>query len=334
MSKSPYQPSVAICIPTYNQADYLRISVESALSQTYPNTEIWISDDCSTDNTPEVIAALQREHPQIKSFRQADNLGMSGNPRWIVKQPKTDMVAKLDSDDFYEPGYISELVGLLQANPKAGYAHCAVTEVDDDGSTRRIRRLGRASPFVDTDQALRDSTGGFRVCANIILFRREVLESVDFYMPDLQFCDDWDIGVRIADAGWGNVYTGKVLASYRVWNDEGNVRPRRRISQVKCSTRVFVESVIPAYEKRKWSLDPVYAARRKLAKRHAMLPAGDVFTLSEQEELRDSILALSDKPSVRVTLALNRIGLGGLHRFMWELKTAGKGFAKRLLHGT
>jgi cellulose synthase/poly-beta-1,6-N-acetylglucosamine synthase-like glycosyltransferase len=58
--------SVAICIGTYNQAQYLKSSVESALAQTHPIEEIWVSDDCSTDNTSEVMAEICRRHPKIQ----------------------------------------------------------------------------------------------------------------------------------------------------------------------------------------------------------------------------------------------------------------------------
>ncbi|NEP29786.1 glycosyltransferase family 2 protein, partial [Moorena sp. SIO3I6] len=74
---------VAICIPTYNQAQYLWESVGSACGQTYPNVEVWVSDDASTDETPEVMAQLCQQFPQVRYYRQPKNLGMAANNNWV-----------------------------------------------------------------------------------------------------------------------------------------------------------------------------------------------------------------------------------------------------------
>ena len=106
-------PSVAICIPTFNQAPYLEGAVRSALAQTHP-CEVWVSDDASTDETPAVMARLLLVFPQIKHIRQKRNLGMSGNPRWIVQQPDTEYIVKLDSDDELNPNHVKKLLQALE----------------------------------------------------------------------------------------------------------------------------------------------------------------------------------------------------------------------------
>ena len=75
--------TVAICIGTYNQAQYLRGSIESAMAQSYPIAEYWVADDASTDNTDEVMQELCREYPQIRYYRQPKNLGLPGNLSWL-----------------------------------------------------------------------------------------------------------------------------------------------------------------------------------------------------------------------------------------------------------
>src|ERR1035437_8407143 len=102
------------------------------------------------------------------------------------------------------------MVSLLEAHPRAGYAHGAVQELEKNDRALRIRRLARHSAFQDADDSLRGLTAGFRITANILTFRREALEAVDFLDPSLRFADDWDLGVRLADGGWGNVYATEV----------------------------------------------------------------------------------------------------------------------------
>ena len=67
--------TVAVCIGTYNQAQYLRECIESALAQTYPIQEIWVSDDASTDNTPQVMEEICKLHPMVHYFGSPWNLG-------------------------------------------------------------------------------------------------------------------------------------------------------------------------------------------------------------------------------------------------------------------
>ncbi len=82
-------PSVAICIPTFNQAQYLIASVTSACCQTYPNIEVWVSDNASTDETLEVMTQLCQQFPQLRYHRHPQNMGMFANCNWVLSQPNT-----------------------------------------------------------------------------------------------------------------------------------------------------------------------------------------------------------------------------------------------------
>lgn len=93
---------VAICIPTYNQAKYLLESVSSACGQTHPNVEVWVSDDASTDHTPQIMAELSHL-PQVRYHRHPHNLGIAANNNWLLSQPKTEFIVRLDSDDILSP---------------------------------------------------------------------------------------------------------------------------------------------------------------------------------------------------------------------------------------
>lgn len=319
-------PTVAVCIPTYNQSDYLASTVESVINQTIAPTEIWISDDCSTDDTQSVCKKLTSEYPFIKYVRQKHNLGMSGNPRWIVRQPKTDYIAKLDSDDQYCSNYLEELVCLLSKYEKAGYVHAATQYIDKDNNDLFVSSLARNNEFVHPSRAFQESFNGFKVTANILLYRRTALESVDYFKEDLQFCDDWDIGVRLAAAGWGNAYTNKVLSRYRVWDDNKNTRARRHISQVECSTRVFNESIYPNLSKFNIDKKSVDRYRNKLAFRHA-LKSDQHYDNVEKQHLQNAIRKLAtNKATYIYGRVANLIGADYLMEKKHNLKRLVKNF--------
>lgn len=104
-------PKVTIMIPTYNQAQYIAQSIESALAQDYPNIEIVVSDDCSTDETNSIVA-LYLSDPRVKYFRNETNLGRVCHYRKILYEYTTgDWTLNLDGDDYLSnPLFISRAV--------------------------------------------------------------------------------------------------------------------------------------------------------------------------------------------------------------------------------
>jgi len=159
--------------------------------------------------------------------------------------------------------------------------------------------LARSNGCQSSEESLRASVTGYRVAANICLFRRTALQQVDYYRSNLNFADDWDLAVRLADAGWGNVYVSEVLANYRVWDTTDNVRSRRKLAEVQGCQRVIEDSLIPAFTRRNWSLAPIINARRRLALGHAECLRLNQFTEAEQNNLRKALCQLGDSSALR-----------------------------------
>lgn len=310
------RPTVAVCIPTYNQSQYLSQAVLSACNQTYPDVEVWVADDASTDETPAIMAALRQQYPQVRYHRQPQNCGIAENSSWLLRQPKTEFVVRLDSDDLLAPEYVDTLVNLAVQYPNAGYAHTAVQEIGKGGELRRIRRVARSTGFQDGETALRASVSGYRTAANILMFRAEVLRELNFYEGRPEFTEDYDFAVRMADAGYGNVYVDRTLASYRVWADDEGKRAKRKKIQLEGYIRIFDESMIPAFQRRGWNTQPIVRQRRRLAELNAAYCCSPRFSLAERTELIALLVQLGDSPSLRARLIVTRVGLGFI--FEWQ----------------
>lgn len=94
------QPKVSILIATYNQQDYIKQAVSSALKQRYPNFEVIVSDDNSTDKTLDMLFDIKDS--RLKVFKNEKNIGRIANHRKLLYEYATgDYVAFLDGDDFY-----------------------------------------------------------------------------------------------------------------------------------------------------------------------------------------------------------------------------------------
>ncbi len=103
-------PKVTIQIPTYNQEQYIAQSLGSCLAQDYPNLEIVVADDCSTDRTREIVEGFR--DPRLRYFRNDTNLGRVGNYRKALYEYCTgDWAVNLDGDDYYtDPAFISRAI--------------------------------------------------------------------------------------------------------------------------------------------------------------------------------------------------------------------------------
>ncbi len=329
------KPTVAICIGTYNQAQYLEGAIKSALSQTYPIREIWVSDDASTDNTDEVMKEICKKYPFLRYHRQETNLALPGNLSWLFSQPQTEYIVRLDSDDRLEPGYVAALVEAMAMYPRAGFGHCNVYELDQHDVRTRHRQLARKHVYESGDQILTSNASGFRVAANCILYRRDALREVNYYLPNLAWrtCEDWDMCLRMAAAGWGNVYVGQTLSNYRVWDDEAGVRWRRKMSKVMTNISIYKNTLTAVYRERGWNTDPLQSNMRSRAIEFADAVDSPLFTAEERRQYVVLLRELGDSRGLSLAILAAEIGLKPMIRGYVRLRVKAKDTVKGVIRG-
>ena len=111
-------PHVTVLMPTYNVAPYVKEAIESVLRQTYKDFELLVIDDCSKDNTVEVVRAI--DDPRIRVEQNEHNLGLADNLNRGLSLITTEYVARMDGDDIAEPFWLEKEVAVLDANPEIG----------------------------------------------------------------------------------------------------------------------------------------------------------------------------------------------------------------------
>jgi len=284
---------IAVCIPTFNQCNFLPIAVRSCLEQRGVEIEVWVSDDASTDRTSEVMREFEGDN-RVRFTRQESNRGIAANAGWVMEQPETDFLVRLDSDDILEADYCRTLSELLLAHTSAGVAHCNIAEINEKGVLRRVRRLARQQVFEDGDTAFQQSIHGYKVAANICMFRKEYLRSLPFiYRTKMNFCEDWDLFVRLAIQGFGNAHSRNTLAKYRVWSDAGGYRKGRKIAELIGIQRMFTETIEPEWHTRKLDSASVTLARKSLALNHLAALQHVPKSSSEFETILDILAQLA-----------------------------------------
>jgi len=123
-------PLVSVLTTAYNRANYITEAIDSVLSSTYPNFELIIVDDCSSDNTFQIIEEFAGRDERVKGFRNEVNLGDYKNRNKAASFAKGKYIKYLDSDDIMYPHCLEVMVYCMEKFPSAGFGLCSMADVD------------------------------------------------------------------------------------------------------------------------------------------------------------------------------------------------------------
>ena len=123
---------VSIVIPTYNRAALVQRAIDSALQQTYPDIELIVVDDGSTDGTEAAIRARYGADPRVRYFHQ-ENRGVAGARNRALTDARGDFVAFLDSDDVWRPWKLELQLACMRSFPEIGMLWTDMRAIASDG---------------------------------------------------------------------------------------------------------------------------------------------------------------------------------------------------------
>ncbi len=128
-------PRLSIGLPVYDGAEFLGESIESLLGQTYEDFELIISDNASTDETPEICRRYARLDSRIRYYRHADNIGSAANHNFVLGESRGELWKWASHDDVYARQLLERCVEALDACPEVLLAHCLTAMID---SSRKV----------------------------------------------------------------------------------------------------------------------------------------------------------------------------------------------------
>lgn len=142
MSEARRRPLVTIGIPVYNGEDYLETALADVLGQTYPDIELVISDNCSTDGTEKICRRFAADHANVRYIRQPANIGVFRNLEYLAEAATGEYFAWLAADDGIDPAFIASLVEEFEAGPDIVLAGADVLVIDAHGQPVRVDAIG------------------------------------------------------------------------------------------------------------------------------------------------------------------------------------------------
>ena len=128
---------VTIGLPIYNGASLCPIAIESVLAQTYPDFELLISDNCSTDETEEVCREYGRRDSRVRYTKTERNLGPAGNFCRVAELARGSYFRWIAHDDSVHPNFITECLPIAEANPEIISVAPIIEIVDRHGIKRQ-----------------------------------------------------------------------------------------------------------------------------------------------------------------------------------------------------
>lgn len=236
-------PLVSVIIASYNHARFIEASIRSVYAQTYPNVELLVVDDGSTDDSVEVITRLQQELGF--DFRVQSNKGLCTTLNGAIARSNGMYIAPLGSDDAMLPDRLTLQVPFMEVRPETGIGAGGIIVIDGDGVPLPERKQRhRPARRLDFDDLFLDRKPG--PPAPTLLFRREAIERVGGYDPSIRI-EDYFIELRIAYEGYLIDIMAEPLALYRV-HGTNTYKNRRLMIETELAIYKHFQSH-PGYER-------------------------------------------------------------------------------------
>jgi glycosyltransferase involved in cell wall biosynthesis len=207
MSSKEKYPLVSIALCVYNGERFLSEQLDSLVQQTYPNIEIVIVDDCSTDSSVQILQGYAERYTSIRIYNNSENLGYVRNFEKALRLCHGELIALCDQDDIWDIGKIELQVSHLGSHQLIYHDSRFIDEKGKDMNRKMSDVLNLYSGDQSEVFLLINSVSG-----HSILFRRELLSEILPLNPDF-FHDHWIAYVATNQGSIGCI--PQCLVSYR-----------------------------------------------------------------------------------------------------------------------
>ena len=225
-------PAVSVIMPAYNVAPYIGEAIDSVLRQTYVDLELLVIDDGSTDETLEIATRYSLQDPRVRILRQV-NAGISSARNHGLRVASGGVIAILDSDDMWLPGYLAAQMAILTERPQIDIVTGNAWFLGSQRHGLAARPVPDYRRAPDLAQILAEETAVFIMS----VFRRRVYETIGGFDEALRTNEDYDFWIRAAVAGFRFHRNDEPLGHYRRRDDSLSSSELRMVRGILCVFR-------------------------------------------------------------------------------------------------
>lgn len=214
-------PTVSVIVPNYNHAPFLNKRIDSILGQTYQDFELILLDDCSTDNSCDILEQY-RNNPHMSHIVYGESNSGSAFRQWDkgISLAKGEWIWVAESDDYAEPSFLERLMTEAHKGPDCVLAYSATFWVDQQGQKLwETPHSDKVNTYKGSD-FIRQKLAVCNSIANVSesIFRRDCYQPTESYRYEhMRLCGDWLFYVLLAEQG-SVVELEKPLSYYRQHN--------------------------------------------------------------------------------------------------------------------
>ena len=198
---------VSIITPSYNSSKFIKDCINSVFSQTYKNWEMIIVDDCSEDNSKEIISELSTKDKRIKPIFLEKNVGAAEARNTAIRQSIGKYVAFLDSDDLWNPKKLEKQLSFMDKN-EIVFSYTNYQLMSENGED--LSNFISAPEKMTYDSYLKNTIIG---CLTVIIDREK---TSGFEMPKIRSSHDMALWLLIMRRGFDAYGLDENLARYRI----------------------------------------------------------------------------------------------------------------------
>ena len=234
---------ISIVTPSYNQGDYIKQTIDSVIDQKFKNLEYLIMDGGSTDNTLQIL----KTYGTRLKWNSAKDRGQTDAINKGMKQSSGEIVAFLNSDDYYLPGTLSKVSKIFQDNPEIKWLTGDYRIVDQNNKEIQkpiklykslLRKFPLRHTLAVTNMIVQPST----------FWRREVFKEIGYFNEELNYTMDYEFWLRLIKK-YHPYLLGEDLCAFRIHdNSKGGSRFQEQFSEelsvikIHCSNRFLINA--------------------------------------------------------------------------------------------
>lgn len=232
---------VSVIMPCFNHAQFLADSVNSVLAQTHQELELIIVDDCSSDNSWDLICGLAKNDSRIIAIRHEQNEGASKSRNDGLRTARGQFIGFCDADDIWEREKLRVQLNLLRENPGFDVVYCDATIIDEHGKSTGAQ-FGECFPPPKHPSGWLFKNLIVRNFINMqtVLMRKKCVQRAGCFDESIKWVEDWWYWVRLS-RDHRFLYSPELLARYRVHSQSTGFTQKRgyHINRFKVFRRIL-----------------------------------------------------------------------------------------------
>ena len=203
-------PAVSVIVPAYGLAHLVGETLLSLQAQHFSDWEAIVVDDGAPDDVEGALRPFSGDS-RIRLLR-TDNRGVATARNRAIGHARAPLIALLDGDDIYEPGYLDTMIAAIERDPALGFVCCDATYFGEEAREgRRFSDFSPQVPPITLERVLRRDFNVFTAC----VLRLAAFDAIGGYDGGLRAAEDFDLWLRLLEAGWHGGYVAQVLVRYR-----------------------------------------------------------------------------------------------------------------------